>query len=101
MEIMIETNDPRVVAAIVEGPREFLKALDPNRFEVRRERTPRRRPDPRDPEEARDDLHFRAPAKAELSGLIRRARAELSHGDVKATLFTLGRADDLCDAEGL
>lgn len=54
--------------------------------------------DPRDPDEERDDLHTMAPRAAELDGLIRRARIEITDGNTEAALDTLGRAQELAEA---
>lgn len=58
--------------------------------------------DPRDPDEERDDVHTIMPKVAELGGLIRRARKELSVqcprvSDIRKALATLGRAQDLAE----
>lgn len=59
---------------------------------------PRTVTDPRDPDEERDDLHTMAPRTAELDGLIRRARIEVTNGDLKSALNTLGRAQAITEA---
>lgn len=53
--------------------------------------------DPRDPDEERDDLHTMAPRAAELDGLIRRARIEVTNGNLKNALSTLGRAQAIAE----
>jgi hypothetical protein len=59
--------------------------------------TPKITTDPRDPNEEHDDLHMMAPRAAELGGLIRRARIEVTNGNLTHALRTLGRAQDIAE----